>query len=128
MSGEALKADDLVGYLSNPPDGGNRYWGSEYSRAIAREAAARIIAVEAERDCETKRADSNYENIVTGLRHLSEAHDRAAKAEARIAVLEALVELAFKDGVQYGSLVSNADPEISWRQSKVRASLNPEPS
>lgn len=41
---------DLIAYLGNPPDGGNRYWGSQYSRKAASKAAVILTALDHRKD------------------------------------------------------------------------------
>jgi len=45
-------------------------------------------------------------------------------ARAAIEAIEPVVEQAFKDGMVYGNNVKDADPELAWQQSRVRASLS----
>lgn len=47
-------------------------------------------------------------------------------ARAAIEAIEPVVEQAFKDGMVYGNNVKDADPELAWQQSRVRASLSGE--
>jgi len=45
-------------------------------------------------------------------------------ARAAIEAIEPVVEHAFKDGMVYGNNVKDADPELAWQQSRVRASIS----
>jgi len=45
-------------------------------------------------------------------------------ARAAIEAITPVVEQAFKDGMVYGNNVKDADPELAWQQSRVRASLS----
>lgn len=47
----------------------------------------------------------------------------AAEAAGWVMVPVALVEHAFRDGLAYGNNVEDADPDLAWQQSRVRAMI-----
>lgn len=80
---ERLRAHEGIGAAMAPTHGTGRY-----VCAIMDEAASALQSLKAERDAETKRADSNFANIATIQRHLDEATIRAEAAEAENATLK----------------------------------------
>ena len=45
------------------------------------------------------------------------------QAEAALSAIEPTIEQAFKDGLAYGTNVADADPDMAWQQSRIRAEL-----